>query len=325
MNILGKRYFFFGLSLVIIIPGLIILFTGGLPLSIDFTGGSLLEVSFANKSPEPAEIITIYDDVNIKDVQVQTTETGSYVIRSEFLDNEARDTVLSAMTTNIAEPTVVRFDSVGPSIGAQVTSRGAQAVALSSILVVLFIAWSFRGVENAFRYGISAILAMLHDVAIIFSITAVGGLFFGWEIELALPDRPADCDRLFDAGLDRGVRPHPRKRQYLPPPGLRNAGQPFHHPDPAAFDQHPADDRGIPAAGTGSFRRRDLARVRGRTAGRPDERDVLVHFHCRAYPGVVGKQGMENLVPPQGSHGVKDKDFPTKSAKTCISVFALFF
>jgi preprotein translocase subunit SecF len=183
MNILGKRYFFFGLSLIIIIPGLIVLFSGGLPLSIDFTGGSLLEVSFANQSPEPGEIITLYEGANIRDVQVQTTEIGSYIIRSEFLDNEARDMILSAMEENIAEPTVVRFDSVGPSIGRQVTARGAQAVALASVLVVLFIAWSFRGVENAFRYGISAILAMLHDVAVIFSITAFGGLFFGWEID----------------------------------------------------------------------------------------------------------------------------------------------
>jgi preprotein translocase subunit SecF len=87
------------------------------------------------------------------------------------------------MTEQIGEPTVVRFDSVGPSIGEQVTSRAALAVAVASILVVVFIAWSFRGVENAFRYGISAILAMLHDVALIFSITAIGGLLFGWEID----------------------------------------------------------------------------------------------------------------------------------------------
>ena len=183
MNILGRRYFFFALSLVIIIPGLIILLSGGLPLSIDFTGGSLLEVSFANQTPEPAEIIALYEGANIRDVQVQTTELNSYIIRSEFLDNEARDLVLSAMEENIAEPTVIRFDSVGPSIGRQVTARGAQAVAIASVLVVLFIAWSFRGVENAFRYGISAILAMLHDVALIFSVTAFGGLLFGWEID----------------------------------------------------------------------------------------------------------------------------------------------
>ena len=183
MNILGKRYFFFGLSLIIIIPGLIVLFTGGLPLSIDFTGGSLLEVSFANQSPESTEITAVYESAEIKDVQVQTSETGSYIIRSEFLENDVRDVVITTMTENIGEPTVVRFDSVGPSIGEQVTSRGAMAVGVASVLVVLFIAWSFRGIQNAFRYGISAILAMLHDVAIIFSVTAFGSKFFGWEID----------------------------------------------------------------------------------------------------------------------------------------------
>ena len=183
MNILGKRYLFFGISLLIIITGLIILFANKVPLSIDFTGGSLLEVSFSNQSPEPSEIIAIYDTANIKDVQVQTSETGSYIIRSQFLDNDQRDIVIAALSEKYGDVNVVRFDSVGPSIGEQVTSRGAIAVAVSSLLVVLFIAWSFRGVQNAFRYGICAILAMIHDVAIIFAITGFGSLLFGWEID----------------------------------------------------------------------------------------------------------------------------------------------
>ncbi|GAB4504277.1 MAG: protein translocase subunit SecF [Anaerolineales bacterium] len=183
MNILGKRYIFFGLSLLLIVPGLIILLTGGMPLSIDFTGGSLLEVSFDNAKPAPAEIIAAYESAQVKDVQVQTTESGNYLIRSDFLENEVRDAVLTTMQEQFGALSVVRFDSVGPSIGEQVTSRGAMAVAVSSLLVVLFIAWSFRGVENAFRYGVSAILAMIHDVALIFSITAIGGLFLGWEID----------------------------------------------------------------------------------------------------------------------------------------------
>ena len=183
MNILGKRYIFFGLSLLLIIPGLLIMFTSGIPLSIDFTGGSLLEVAFAGKSPDTSEIITVYDNGGIEDVQVQTSETGSYIIRSQFLDNDNRDAILTSLTEAIGEVTVVRFDSVGPSIGEQVTSRGALAVVVSSLLVVLFIAWSFRGVENAFRYGICAILAMIHDVAIIFSLTAVGSILWGWEID----------------------------------------------------------------------------------------------------------------------------------------------
>jgi preprotein translocase subunit SecF len=183
MNILGKRYLFFGVSLLIIIPGLIILFTGGLPLSIDFKGGSLLEVKFAAASPAPAELIDLYDRSNIKDTQVQTSDTGSYIIRSEFLQNETRDAVLSALQKQYGAVEVVRFDSVGPSIGQQVTVRGSLAVAVASLLVVLFIAWSFRGVQNAFRYGICAILAMIHDVAIIFAVTAYGGKLFGWELD----------------------------------------------------------------------------------------------------------------------------------------------
>lgn len=183
MNILGKRYTFFGLSLLIIIPGLLILLTRGVPLSIDFTGGSLLEISFSGQSPETSEIITIYDNAGIDDVQVQTIDTGSYIIRSKFMDNDSRDAVLAALTSEIGEVTVIRFDSVGPSIGEQVTQRGALAVGVSSILVVLFIAWSFRGVPNAFRYGICAILAMIHDVAIIFSVTAFGSIYWGWEID----------------------------------------------------------------------------------------------------------------------------------------------
>ena len=183
MNILGKRYIFFGLSFLLIVPGLIILFAGGVPLSIDFTGGSLLEVTFEGRSPDTSEIITIYENAEISDVQVQTSDTGSYIIRSQFLENEKRDAVIATLDETIGKTTVVRFDSVGPSIGEQVTSRGALAVTISSLLVVLFIAWSFRGVPNAFRYGICAILAMIHDVAIIFSITAIGSWLWGWEID----------------------------------------------------------------------------------------------------------------------------------------------
>ncbi len=174
MNLLGKRYLFFALSFIIIVPGLIILFTGGIPLSIDFTGGSLLEVTFEGNVPQPAQVLASYKEAGIKDPQVQTTETGGIIIRSEFLNNEKRDAVLTALSEAFGETTVQRFDSVGPSIGEQVTSRAAMAVGVSSLLVVIFIAWSFRGVKGAYRYGISAILAMLHDVALIFSVTALG-------------------------------------------------------------------------------------------------------------------------------------------------------
>ncbi|HIE25115.1 MAG TPA: protein translocase subunit SecF [Anaerolineales bacterium] len=144
---------------------------------------SLLEITFAEKTPQPEKVFAIYQEANIKDPQIQTTETGSYVIRSEFLDNEKRDAVLNSLEEEFGGITVQRFDSVGPSIGEQVTSRASMAVAVSSLIVLIFIAWSFRSIKNGYRYGISAILAMLHDIAVIFSITALGGIFFGWEID----------------------------------------------------------------------------------------------------------------------------------------------
>lgn len=185
MDILGKRYYFFALSLVFIVTGLVLLAINGVPLSIDFTGGSMLEIRFDNASaPDTADILAIYENAGIDDAQVTSTEIDSLIIRSSFLTNEVRDEVLTNLqSVSGTTISVIRFDSVGPSIGEQVTQRAAIAIAVASILVVLFIIWSFRKVENAFRYGVCAILAMVHDIAIIFSITGIGAYFFNWQVD----------------------------------------------------------------------------------------------------------------------------------------------
>jgi len=184
LNILGKRYLFFGLSLAIIIPGLILAITG-LPLSIDFTGGSLLEVSFdSGIAPPPAQVIGIYDQLDIEDVQVQTTGEDTIFVRSSFLDDTTRSQLISTMESEFSGPiTVLRFESVGPTIGAEVTARAGMAIAVAAIAVVFYITFAFRGIQHAFRYGICAIIAMIHDVAIVISLGAIGGYFFGWQID----------------------------------------------------------------------------------------------------------------------------------------------
>ena len=185
IDILGKRYLYFVISLLVILPGVILLATGGLPLSIDFTGGSLLEVQFeAGKAPQPAQLVTLYESAGINDAQVQTTESGTFMIRSSFLDNEARDNVLNAMKTETgSEVNVIRFDSVGPSIGRQVASRAALAVGVAALAVVLYITTAFRKVPNAFRYGVCAIIAMIHDVAVVFSAAGIGAWLFDWQMD----------------------------------------------------------------------------------------------------------------------------------------------
>jgi preprotein translocase subunit SecF len=183
MNILGKRYWYFALSLLIIIPGMILIALDGLPLSIDFTGGSILEVRFSGETPAPADIVAVYNGLGVEDVQVQTTGTGTIQVRSSFLDQTASVEVQTALNEKFGELTVEKFDSVGPSIGAQVAQRAAWAVGIAALAVVIYITYTFRGLEHAFRYGIIAIIAMVHDVAIVMSVTAIGGRFWGWQVD----------------------------------------------------------------------------------------------------------------------------------------------
>ncbi len=185
INLLSRRYLFFGLSLLLILPGLIVIAIWKLPLAIDFTGGSLLEVRFESDFlPQPAEVVELYNQLGIADIQVQTTGEGTILARSSFLDEVAQVQVVSSMEDRFSQPVIIlRFDSVGPTIGQEVTSRAALAVSAAAIAVVIYMTFAFRGVQNAFRYGICAIIAMFHDVALVISLGALGGLLFGWQID----------------------------------------------------------------------------------------------------------------------------------------------
>jgi preprotein translocase subunit SecF len=184
MNILGRRYFFFILSLLIIIPGLLLAVFEGLNLSVDFTGGTLLEFQFeSGDTPLPADIITIYNEFNIDDVQVTTTGENTIVARSSFIDDETRAAIVKEIGDSFDEQvTVLRFDSVGPTIGREVAIRAAIAVSIAAVIVVVYITYAFRGIPHAFRYGICAIIAMIHDVAIVISLAAIGGILWGWQV-----------------------------------------------------------------------------------------------------------------------------------------------
>ena len=184
-NILGKRYLFFGLSLLLILPGLIIAIFYGMNLSVDFTGGTLVEVSFASgTTPPPAEIVTVYNQFGVTDVQVQTTGDDTIIARSSFLEDATRADILATIEDRLNDPvTIIRIDSVGATIGREVALRAALAVAVAAIIVVVYITYAFRGMPNAFRNGVCAIIAELHDVLIVLSLVAIGGILWGWQLD----------------------------------------------------------------------------------------------------------------------------------------------
>lgn len=191
MDILGKRYYFFAFSLLLIIPGLILLAINGLPLAIDFKGGSVMEVQFPSTQLLDTEtVINIFLDNGIDDVTVQTAvgtsgERDTLVIKSPFIDEEQKNTILADIKTAANEDslTLSRFDSVGPTIAGQVTKRAALAVGIAALAVVLYITYAFRGIPHAFRYGVCAIIAMLHDILIVIALIGYGSIFWGWQMD----------------------------------------------------------------------------------------------------------------------------------------------
>src|SRR5512146_3058186 len=97
-DIIGKRYYFFLISLIVIIPGVIALILWGLPLAIDFTGGSVLEVSFApGKAPQPSQIITLYAKMGYPDIQAQSSGADGIIVRSKEMDEATKTKIVNEM------------------------------------------------------------------------------------------------------------------------------------------------------------------------------------------------------------------------------------
>jgi len=188
MNILGKRYIFFAISLLLIIPGLVIIGLHGLPLSIDFLGGSLIELEFnSQKAPSFSELQSLYESIGINDAQVQISseqEREILLIKSSSLEQNQYTSIISRLKENYDEYLVERrFNTVGPSISQSVTQRALLAILISSIAVVLYITIAFRRIDHAFRYGVCAVIAMIHDILIVISLGAIGSQIFGWQMD----------------------------------------------------------------------------------------------------------------------------------------------
>ncbi|MFQ6016116.1 MAG: protein translocase subunit SecF [Anaerolineae bacterium] len=182
-DIVGKRRWYFLLSLVIIVPGLIFLLVFHLRLSVDFTGGSLMEFQF-EEPIQPVEVREVFVEQGLTDTVVQTT-AGEHnaLIRAKSMDAATKERIKLELEERFGELTELRFESVGPSLGAEVSRAALIAVAMASIAVLFFITLAFRKVPNPLRYGACAIAAMVHDVLVVTGLFSIFGVVFGWEVD----------------------------------------------------------------------------------------------------------------------------------------------
>jgi len=192
MNLIKYRYLYFGISLLVIIPGVLALIFWGLPLGIDFTGGSLLEVQFASGQPPAiADVSALYNQMStaqmdISNPVVQPIGTDSLSIRSKEINDALKAQIVTTLQDKFGGGKAViitNFTQVSAVIGQEVAIRAAEAVALASFAILIYITIAFRKVPNSFRFGTAAIIATIHDILVTVGMEAILGHFLGWQAD----------------------------------------------------------------------------------------------------------------------------------------------
>jgi preprotein translocase SecF subunit len=184
-----KRRWYFLFSAILLLVGILAMIyswaTIGRPLrvSIDFTGGSLLEVRFG-RAVAPADVRAVFTDAGMADTSVQTVGGDQQVvIRTKELAVATKQALEKTLEERFGSFTELRFESVGPTIGQETTRSAFLAILAASVAILIFIAIAFRSVPNAFRYGVCAIAKMLHVVIFLIGFGSLMGLIAGWEVD----------------------------------------------------------------------------------------------------------------------------------------------
>lgn len=170
------KVWFFIASILIILPGLFFMFKGGLKLGIDFTGGALLEYRFENRvTKEQLEEFG----------QVVESGDNTYLIRTASVSHDELQNLKNQITQKVGNFEIRREENVGPTIGKELEQKAGIALVVSWVMIILYITFAFRKVPkpaSSFRFGVTAIGALIHDVLLLLGVFAILGYF--WHVEI---------------------------------------------------------------------------------------------------------------------------------------------
>lgn len=219
MWIVQHRNLFFILSGIVAAVALVLVVVSPPRFGIDFTGGTLLEVTYPGERPAQDRVQLRLDALDIGTPSLRASGPDGYFLRTKDLSEEERGRVLDALSLGEANPVeVARLTTIGPAIGAELRNKAIVAMSIVVLLIIIFIAWAFRNVQHSddeessdidqprkkkkkktteeeaylahhpgvssWTYGLIAIVALLHDILIPLGVFAVLGAVFGAEIDV---------------------------------------------------------------------------------------------------------------------------------------------
>lgn len=178
MKFMKYSRWFFALSALVLIPGIFSLIRFGFRPSIDFIGGTLLELKFENT----ADFSTVQslESPSFEFDAVQSSGENSYIFRGKPIDNAAKDSFVQSIEEQLGAAEVLRFETVGPTLGRELLQKMLTAGAIVSVFILLYVGRQFKNL----RFGLAAVLAMLHDSLVLVGSFSLLGYFYGVEVDV---------------------------------------------------------------------------------------------------------------------------------------------
>ncbi|MDD3487574.1 MAG: protein translocase subunit SecF [Candidatus Moranbacteria bacterium] len=188
LNILAKRKYFYIFSGTLMVLSVVALSVWGLKYGLDFTGGTLMEMRSDNgdMGSDIDDIKSALQEAGIQGAIITPTQNNSVLIRYADANDEKNQEVSGKLKEKFPEAQNTRLDYIGPSISSELKQKAVWALALAIVCIALYIAYAFRKVSRpveSWKYGIGAIVALVHDVLITVGIFAVLGHFLNIEID----------------------------------------------------------------------------------------------------------------------------------------------
>lgn len=183
MKIIQRRKIWYGISLSVIVPGVIALLLWGLPLGLDFRGGTLMEMEGVSDVAKTKQIIA---DQKIENFSVVEVSGGNLLMKSSVISEESHNKLKEAITKDFKNFKETRFETIGTAVSAEITRNAFLATLLASCVIIFYVAWAFRKVSHpiaSWKYGVCAIIALIHDALVVIGTFAILGHFFEVEID----------------------------------------------------------------------------------------------------------------------------------------------
>lgn len=184
-NIVGTAKYWIGISLVFMTGSIVAWLLWGLNLSIDFTGGSSLQMHFPKERPAIAELENVLRASGVPSARFQEAGDHDVVVRMQYIENDQRQKILDAFADQNVEE--VHFSTIGPALGTELRKKAVRAILLVLVGIIAYISYAFRKISRgpvpAWAFGLGAIVALLHDITIVFGVFVVLGKFFDVQMD----------------------------------------------------------------------------------------------------------------------------------------------